>query len=142
MSSQKKRRMESTLDPNTVENWLNELSSCDEMSEAGDESENEENYTDKSDHDSESEQDISENKTNENVSDVQNNNFYLGKDKTTKWKKNKPNMQIRVRSHNIIAHLPSPKQNARNAKFEIDCLVYCNNYYVYFSLDNNICINM
>eukprot|EP00102_Acyrthosiphon_pisum_P010084 XP_008178239.1 PREDICTED: piggyBac transposable element-derived protein 4-like [Acyrthosiphon pisum] len=123
MSSQKKRRVDSTLDPSIVENWLNELSSCDEMSEADDESDNEEiDTTQKSDHESESEQDISENETNENVSDVQNNNFYLGKDKTTKWKKNKPNMQIRVRSHNIITHLPGPKQNARNAKFEIDCL--------------------
>jgi len=134
MSSQKKRRVDSTLDPSIVENWLNELSSCDEMSEADDESDNEEiDTTQKSDHESESEQDISENETNENVSDVQNNNFYLGKDKTTKWKKNKPNMQIRVRSHNIITHLPGPKQNARNAKFEIDCLKL-------FINDNVICL--
>lgn len=101
-----------------LNNWFNELSSCDEMSEADDESDNEEiDTTQNSDHESESEQDISE---NENVSDVQNNKFYLGKDKTTKWKKNKPNIQIRVRSHNIITHLPGPKQNARNARFEID----------------------
>lgn len=92
------------------------------MSEADDESDNEEMDTKKSDHESESEQDISENETNENVTDVQNNNFYLGKDKTTKWKKNKPNMQTRVHSHNIIRHLPGPKQNARDAKFEIDFL--------------------
>lgn len=119
MSSPKKRRLDLTLDPTIVENWLNGLSSCDEMSEANDVSDNEENDTEKSDHESDSEQDISENETNENVTDIRNNNFYLGKDKTTKWKKNKPNMQIRVRSHNIITHLPRPKQNA---KLEIDCL--------------------
>jgi len=54
--------VDSTLDPSIVENWLNELSSCDEMNEADDESDNEEIYTtQKSDHESESEQDISEN---------------------------------------------------------------------------------
>lgn len=123
MFSQKKRRVDATIDPSIVEHWLDKLSSCNEMSEADDKSDNEEiDTTQKSDHESESEQDISENETNENVIDVQNNNFYLGKDKTTKWKKNKPNMQIRVRSHNIITHLPGLKQNARNARLEIDCL--------------------
>lgn len=121
MSGQKKRRVKSTFDPSIIENWFNKLSS-DEMNEVGDESEDEGNFTEKSDHDTESEQDILENETDEKVNDNKNNNFYLEKNKISKWKKNKPNSQIRVRSHNIITHLPGPKKDARNAKSEIDCL--------------------
>lgn len=37
-------------------------------------------------------------------------------------RKNKPNLQIRVRSHNIIKLLPGTKGDARNAATEIECL--------------------
>lgn len=75
------------------------------MNEVWDESENEANYIEKNDHDIESEQlDISNNETDENVSDDQNNNFYSRKEKNLFVEKTKPNLKNRVRFHNIIAY--------------------------------------
>lgn len=51
-----------------------------------------------------------ENITNNDRDCLQNNNnFYLGKDKTSKWIKSRPNLQVTIRSHNIT-NLPWPKK--------------------------------
>lgn len=59
------------------------------MSEVRNEQKDEANTTEKSNYDIESKQDISENETVENISDNQNNNVYLGKNKISKQRKNK-----------------------------------------------------
>jgi hypothetical protein len=42
--------------------------------------------------------------------------------KRTKWKKDRPNNQVRTRSLNIIKLLPGTKGEARNVRSEIECL--------------------
>nr|CAI5837897.1 unnamed protein product [Callosobruchus analis] len=54
--------------------------------------------------------------------------FYLGKDKVSKRKKDRPNLQVRVRSHNIIKLFPGTKGQARGVTTEIECLkLFVNN---------------
>ncbi|CAG5029588.1 unnamed protein product [Parnassius apollo] len=40
--------------------------------------------------------------------------YYIGRDKQTKWSKNSSSQRIRQRAHNIVLHLPGPKGEARN----------------------------
>lgn len=47
--------------------------------------------------------------------------FFLGKDKTTKWAQKPPSAFRRARSHNIIMHLPGVKGNAKNASTVLQC---------------------
>ncbi|XP_024083616.1 uncharacterized protein LOC112127235 [Cimex lectularius] len=56
--------------------------------------------------------------TSEKVED----DFFLGKDKQTKWtKKASPASFRQVQGHNIITHLPGVKGDARNAKTVLQC---------------------
>lgn len=48
--------------------------------------------------------------------------YFIGKDKKTKWSKRKPRAQVRVHSHNIVKRFPGVKGDARNTTNEIECL--------------------
>ncbi|CAH2006447.1 unnamed protein product [Acanthoscelides obtectus] len=130
MSEFKKPRLESSTDPKMWMKWYEELSSEEECDlDEEDEDEIEEDFVEKSDHQSESEQDISSDEDqgipDQDTAAVEENKcggYYLGKDKITKWKKSRSNLQVRVRSHNIIKLLPGPKGSARDAVSEIDCI--------------------
>lgn len=47
--------------------------------------------------------------------------FYIGKDKETKWNKCHPPRNVRTRKINIITHLPDVKTAAKNAKSPLKC---------------------
>lgn len=49
------------------------------------------------------------------------NDFYIGKDKETKWNKCHPPRNVRTRKINIITHLPGVKTAAKNAKSPLEC---------------------
>lgn len=127
MSDVKKRRIETSRDPAVWLQWYNEMSSEEEAASDDDEMEEasfemEENI-EESDHESNTEQEVSEEEMSENEGDENLvDQYYLGKDRITKWSKIKPNAQVRTKSSNIITHLPGPKGNGRNAKSEIDCI--------------------
>lgn len=133
--SAKKRRLESR-DPEVLLQWFDEVSSGEEEDTFTEDSdEDQEDNVQVSDHDSDSELEASESEQSEHENhpntgneDATNANFYVGKDKRTKWKKNRPNTKVRTRAHNIILHLPGPKGEARNSKSEIECLsLFINN---------------
>nr|CAI5855796.1 unnamed protein product [Callosobruchus analis] len=131
MSETTNKRLEQSSDPDVWTKWYNEISSeeespLDEEDEDGSENDKLEN----SDHQTESEQELSSDKDQgipspdvypEGELEPNSTTFYLGKDKSSKWRKSRDNLQVRVRSHNIIKLLPEPKRNARNAISEIDC---------------------
>jgi hypothetical protein len=48
------------------------------------------------------------------------NNFYLGKDKTNKWRKE----SIQTHSWNITSHLPGIKRRMKDATSPTDCWKY------------------
>lgn len=105
-----------------ISSWLNEdmeslNDSCSDDSENDDntvsvERHIEENY--ESDESTENTGDESE------PDDEGENEYYLGKDKITKWKKNPPPRNTRTAHCNIITHLPGVKPHARNAKTIIE----------------------
>ncbi|XP_055839580.1 piggyBac transposable element-derived protein 4-like [Episyrphus balteatus] len=104
--------------------WLGDLSSGEESPF----SDEEENYDvsmsedgEQSEHNTETEQEWSES-DDDNSPQESNDRYFIGKDKTTKWKKARPNLQTRVRSENIIKLLPGTKGDGRHAKTEIECL--------------------
>lgn len=106
MSLTKKRRMEGTNEPDDLLIWFEEILSREE--ESADADELEEIITTQSDHNSDSEQEASaEDKEEEEDHDE---NFFVGKDQTTKWKR-RSNLQVRRRAHNIITYLPGPKRD-------------------------------
>jgi len=79
------------------------------------ESEDDEDYVEESEHDTES--DLGTSLDNEEVNDAStSNNFYFSKDKNTKWNKKPIKVSGRTRKHNIITHLPGVKGVAKNAK--------------------------
>nr|CAH7765836.1 unnamed protein product [Callosobruchus chinensis] len=41
--------------------------------------------------------------------------LFIGKDKSTKWRKHQYPLNVRTRRQNIISHLPGPKGNAKNS---------------------------
>nr|XP_022905293.1 uncharacterized protein LOC111417296 [Onthophagus taurus] len=83
---------------------------CQEFSEDEDESD-EENST-FSEHDSNSENDLSDGDDNlEN--EVENNHLFMGKDGKTKWN-SFPKPTSRTRAKNIVLHLPGPKRAAKS----------------------------
>lgn len=43
-------------------------------------------------------------------------NYYVGKDKVTRWSKNSPSATVRTKSHNIVMQLPGVKREAKNTK--------------------------
>lgn len=57
----------------------------------------------------------------ENITIFSEPEFFLGKDKITKWYKNNPPSNVRTRRHNIVLHLPGVKRIARDAKSVLDC---------------------
>ncbi|CAH1984345.1 unnamed protein product [Acanthoscelides obtectus] len=115
MSEQKKRKVETSNDPNVWLKWYHELSDESDLSESSkdeDESDKEEeNILTESEHNTESEQEASESEEVESDEDVplDSSSFYIGKDKITKWSKANPPRNVKTRSHNIIIHLPGPK---------------------------------
>lgn len=48
-------------------------------------------------------------------------NYYIGRDKVTKWFKHCSTSRVRTRAENIITKLPGPKQYARNALKPLEC---------------------
>ncbi|CAG9568558.1 unnamed protein product [Danaus chrysippus] len=69
-----------------------------------------ENFIQESDHDSLSEQDIlSESEVEEAETKDRQQEYYIGKDKVTKWHRVKGRTAIRTRAHNIITEAPGPK---------------------------------
>ncbi|XP_050305601.1 uncharacterized protein LOC126742839 [Anthonomus grandis grandis] len=129
MSQEKRWRIETSEDLAVWSQWFDEMSSdqSEVMTESEDEVDNPEKVTvNESEHDSLSDQEASENSSgNESDDDgesEQPNNYFTGKDRKTKWRKETPNVQIRTIAHNIITHLP--KGTARNA--EITGIEYLN----------------
>lgn len=133
MTEPKKRKVEYSRDPEVWLKWLEEISdedaNIDENIDVSDQEE--ENVTIESDHQSESEQNISENDLtfSDNEFDSEDHEignirskFYTSKDGQNKWQKTRPPINVRTRSHNIITHLPGPRRDARNAKTEIAAL--------------------
>lgn len=67
---------------------------------------------------SETEQEVSD-EDEENIEE--NSNFYLGKDKITKWYKKPRRSRVRRRPYNIITHLPGVIGEAKSAKTPVEC---------------------
>ncbi|XP_066253838.1 piggyBac transposable element-derived protein 4-like [Euwallacea similis] len=109
--------------------WYEEASSGEESPPDDNVNKSEDDFQENSDHESGSEQEFSSG-ADENPSDpdksgeekYKKTNFYIGKDKTTKWKNERTNLLVRIRAHNIIKLSPGPKNNARNAVSEINCI--------------------
>nr|CAH7730726.1 unnamed protein product [Callosobruchus chinensis] len=118
MSEPKKRKTEYSRDPNKWMQWYEECTTDEEPPEGETDSE-EEDALSKSSHYSDSEQgmdDIHEEQVDVSPDD---DNYYLGKDGTTKWGKVKRSTKIKTRACNIITYLPGPKDAARMEKSEI-----------------------
>jgi len=93
-----------------------------------------------SDHESNSEQDFSDNESDLETS-LEDSTFYIGKDKITKWQQ-KEFTSSKIRQHNIINVVSGPKECARNIVSEIDAflkiidldmideIVTCTNMYI------------
>ncbi|CAH1972437.1 unnamed protein product [Acanthoscelides obtectus] len=131
MSDSKRRCVERSRDPDVWLRWYEELSSGEESpldENEEDEEEKNENIVERSDHETDSEIEFSSdlNKSPSESDGEQTDNggskFYIGKDKTTKWRKECGNVQVRTRAHNNITHLPGSKGDARNAMLAIDCI--------------------
>ncbi|CAH1974986.1 unnamed protein product [Acanthoscelides obtectus] len=105
MSEQKKRKVETSNDPNVWLKWYHELSDESDLSESSkdeDESDKEEeNILTESEHNTESEQEVAESEEVESDEDVplDSSSFYIGKDKITKWRKANPPRNVKTRSH-------------------------------------------
>lgn len=92
-------------------------------SEIDDSSDGEENYIQEEPvvepvHNSESEQSDDDSDLTNNDSNCE---YFIGKDKVTRWRKFPINRNVRTRNQNIITHLPGPKRCAKNSKSELDC---------------------
>lgn len=140
MSQKKKQKTGSSSDENQWLEWLHELSE-EELSDIADS--DEEDSVNESEHDSSTEQEASENELSEEEEIATNeDDYYVGKDGITKWRKNKFPANVRTRSCNIITHLPGPKCEARDRKNEIEIfalffddnmlrtIVTCTNIYI------------
>lgn len=79
--------------------------------------------SDSSEEDNMSDSDSSEEVTNISEIQVDNDPFYLGKDKVTKWYKmpKLPSKNVKTRAENIISHLPCVRREFREAKTPLDC---------------------
>lgn len=134
----KKRRVETSSDPNVWMKWLAEEVE-DDTSDTVDPEEsdsNEEDHVTESEHDTESEQSADEVETCEG--ELQ-NSYYVGKDKITKWSKSCPKKSVRTRSENIIIHLPGPKKHASKIVSEdklLDLFLDSNVYKIIVSCTN------
>ncbi|KAL4153896.1 hypothetical protein QTP88_001729 [Uroleucon formosanum] len=105
-----------------ISSWLNE--DMDTLNDScSDDSENDENTISVERHNEENYEgdEPTENTSDESEPDNEGENeYYLGKDKITKWKKNPPPRNTRTAHCNIITHLPGVKPHARNAKTIIE----------------------
>lgn len=130
MSTRKRSRTEQSTDPEQWLQWFNELNEESEEEkmrdqETVDESdEGEEDVIIESDHESDTEQELSEcdSDLSDDNDDMDSQSYYIGKDGDTKWRKAQPPKNVRTRAHNIITHLPGPIRAAREAKSEIQAL--------------------
>ncbi|KAK4887173.1 hypothetical protein RN001_003444 [Aquatica leii] len=123
MSDPKKRRVERSKDPEVWLRWFDDMSSDEDSSIIGESDEDEVDAIQRSDHDTESELEVSDQEAlSDDSSEAPLSNFYIGKDKVTKWKKTRPNRQVRVRSHNIVKFSPGTKGRARDVATEIKSL--------------------
>lgn len=94
--------------------------------------------------DSETEQEDSSDEETDEDNSVAGTNYFIGKDKTTKWYKDPFQVSLRTRPHNLIRHLPGPIGDARLAKSAAECwklfftddildtVVTCTNQYINF----------
>lgn len=111
---------------------------CDDFEE---EDEEEEVIT-QSDHDSTSEQECASDAIESDVESVSSDTYYIGRDKTCKWKKSCSTAATKTKSKNIVKILPGPKAIARDVKDDIsaftkiitidmiDEVVKCTNMYI------------
>lgn len=90
-----------------------EIEDADQILE-DDDSDADPDFNISSDHNSDSEQD-------ESNQQVNNDNYYLGKDGACKWRQTPPSQRVRRRSHNIIRKLPGVIGRARECKSIIEC---------------------
>jgi len=117
MSNNKILKIERTSDEH-IRNWFENISSEEES--FVEDSDSDEDILFRSDHDTNSEEEITDSEIDEVSENV--NNVYIGKDGITKWCKIKPPVNARTRVQNIITHLPGPKKEARGNKCEIEIL--------------------
>ena len=119
MSEPKRRKTERTSDPNIFMKWFDDLS--DNEGEICDDSDGEDDHVTFSDHDSASEQGMSDDDVNiGDDSEQHSTNQYIGKDGVTICQGEKPRPNVRTRAHNIILHLPGPRGRAREIDSEVD----------------------
>jgi hypothetical protein len=62
-------------------------------------------------------------------------NYFLGKDKITKWSDNPPLRNVQRGPHNVLTHLPGVIGNPKSAKTAVDCW---NNLFTDEILDNTV----
>ncbi|XP_025191783.1 uncharacterized protein LOC112592035 [Melanaphis sacchari] len=65
--------------------------------------------------------DISDTEKLTSSDDKDDENFMIGKDKKTKWRKSVITKNVRTRVQNIVIHLPGPKFIAKQMKSPLDC---------------------
>jgi len=99
---------------------------------------------DDADHDSQSEADISEDEelSEYDETDDDDGNFFIGRDKQTRWRKTQIAPMAKTREKNIVKKIPGPTSHARDASTEleaylkimdidiIDEIVKCTNKYM------------
>ncbi|KAK4885047.1 hypothetical protein RN001_001318 [Aquatica leii] len=125
MSDPKKRRVKRSKNLQVWLRWFDNMSSDEDSSIIGESDEDEVDAIQKSDHDTESELEVSDQEAlSDDSREAPLSNFYIGKDKVTKWKKTKPNRQVRVRSHNIVKLSSGTKGRPRDVATEIECLKF------------------
>lgn len=113
--------MAKSYDPNVWMQWLEEMNSDEEFLDC----DSDISDTDKGDnelsslHDSDTEQEASEDEESDTDNSIED---FIGKDGSTKWRKNKLRPNVKISSKNIITRLPGPKGIAKEAKTEIDAL--------------------
>nr|CAI5866340.1 unnamed protein product [Callosobruchus analis] len=87
-----------------------------------DSDEGEEDAVELDPHETDSEQDVSDNE--ESVLQESVEPLFIGKDQSTKWRKHCPPKNVRTRSENLITHLPGPKGLAQTLKTPISIWQY------------------
>nr|CAI5827747.1 unnamed protein product [Callosobruchus analis] len=87
-----------------------------------DSDEGEEDAVELDPHETDSEQDVSDNE--ESVLQESVEPLFIGKDQSTKWRKHCPPKNVRTRSENLITHLPGPKGLAKTLKTPISIWQY------------------
>jgi len=65
--------------------------------------------------------DISDTEKSTSSDDEDDDQFMIGKDKKTKWRKSVVTKNVRTRIQNIVIHLPGPKFIAKQMKSPLDC---------------------